>query len=95
MKISSFLSVQNTSNLSNLFHGQTQAEYYLVGPKIVLMVLYSIFSETISSSSLPLSLNHNCTEPVIFHTGSVSGLVNKMSHIPTSSSPTGKCLKLQ
>ena len=30
---------QNTNNLSNL---QAQAEYYLVGPNIILMALYSI-----------------------------------------------------
>ena len=37
---------QNTNNLSNLFHDhdQTQAEYYLVGPNIILMALYSINS---------------------------------------------------
>ena len=35
---------QNTNNLSNLFHGQAQAEYYLVGPNIILMALYSINS---------------------------------------------------
>ena len=32
---------QNTSNLSNL---QAQAEYYLVGPNIILIALYSINS---------------------------------------------------
>ena len=35
---------QNTNNLSNLFHGQAQAEYYLVGPNMILMALYSINS---------------------------------------------------
>ena len=35
---------QNTNNLSNLFHGQAQADYYLVGPNIILMALYSINS---------------------------------------------------
>ena len=35
---------QNTNNLSNLFHGQAQAEYYLVGSNIILMALYSINS---------------------------------------------------
>ena len=40
--ISLFLNVQTTNNLSKLFHGQTQAEYYPVGPKIILMALYSI-----------------------------------------------------
>ena len=39
---------QNTNNLSNLFHGQAQAEYYLVGSNIILMALYSI-----NSLSLP------------------------------------------
>ena len=34
--------LQNTNNLSNLFQGQTQADY-LVGPKIILMALCSIF----------------------------------------------------
>ena len=32
---------QNTNNLSNL---RAQAEYYLVGPNIILMALYSIYS---------------------------------------------------
>ena len=35
---------QNTNNLLNLFHGQAQAEYYLLGPNIILMALYSINS---------------------------------------------------
>ena len=35
--------VQNTNNLSNLVHGQAQEEYYLVGPNIILIALYSIF----------------------------------------------------
>ena len=37
---------QNTNNLnlSNLFHGQSQTEYYLVGSNIILMALYSINS---------------------------------------------------
>ena len=34
---------QNKNNLSNLFHGQAQAEYYLIGSNIILMALYSIF----------------------------------------------------
>ena len=33
---------QNTNNLSNLFHVQAEAEYYLVGPNIIMMALYSI-----------------------------------------------------
>ena len=52
---------QNTNNLSNLFHGQALAEYYLVGPHIILMALCSI-----NSYSLPL--NHDFTEPVFSHT---------------------------
>ena len=32
---------QNTNNLSNLFHGQTEAEYYMIGLNIILMALYS------------------------------------------------------
>ena len=35
---------QIKNNLSNLFHGQAQAENYLVGPNIILMALYSIYS---------------------------------------------------
>ena len=35
---------QITNNLSNLFHGQAQAEYYLVGSNIILMALDSINS---------------------------------------------------
>ena len=35
---------KNTKNLSNLFHGQAQAEYYLVGPNRNLMALYFINS---------------------------------------------------
>ena len=30
---------QNTNNLLNLFHGQAQVEYYLVGPNIVFMIV--------------------------------------------------------
>ena len=56
---------QNKNNLSNLFHGQAQAEYYLVGPNIILIALYSI-------NSLFLPLNHDFTEPVISHTSSAS-----------------------
>ena len=52
---------QNTNNLSNIFHGQAQAEYYLVGPNIILMVLCSI-------NSYSLHLNHDFTEPVFSHT---------------------------
>ena len=33
---------QNKINLSNLFHGKAQAEYYLVSPNIILMALYSV-----------------------------------------------------
>ena len=40
-----------------------------------------------------LPLNHHFTEPVIFHTNSAPGMVNKMNHIPTLPS-TGKCPKL-
>ena len=35
--------VQNTNNLSNLFHGQAQAENYLVCQNIIPVALYSIF----------------------------------------------------
>ena len=35
---------QIKNKLLNLFHGQAQAEYYLVGPNIILMALYSINS---------------------------------------------------
>ena len=34
---------QNKNKLSNLFHVQAQAEFYLVGPKIIIISLYSIF----------------------------------------------------
>ena len=33
---------QNTNKLLNLFHGQAEAEYYLVDPNAILMALYSI-----------------------------------------------------
>ena len=33
---------QNTNNLSNLFRGQAQAEYFLIDPNIIPMALYSI-----------------------------------------------------
>ena len=33
---------QKTNNLLNLFHGQAEPEYYLVGPNAILMALYSI-----------------------------------------------------
>ena len=36
--------VQSTNNFSNLFHGQAQAEYYMVGLNIAnSMALYSTF----------------------------------------------------
>ena len=78
--ISPFLNAQNTNNRSNQFHGQTQAEYYLVGPRIILM-------------SIVYTLNHYFIKQVIFHTNSASGMVNKMNPIPTLSS-AGKCPKL-
>ena len=31
---------QDKNNLSNLFHGQAQEEYYLIGTNIILMTLY-------------------------------------------------------
>ena len=31
---------QDKSNLPNLFHGQAQEEYYLIGTNIILMTLY-------------------------------------------------------
>ena len=34
---------QNKNKISNLFHVQAQAEFYLVGPKIIIMALYSVF----------------------------------------------------
>ena len=73
---------QNTNNLSNLFHGQAQAEYYLVGPNIILMAL-AIYILLIHYS---LPLNHDFTEPIFSHTGSTSDMVNKLNHIPTLSS---------
>ena len=45
--------IQNRSNVSNLFHGQSRAKY-LIGPKIMLMALYSILLQTINSLLLPL-----------------------------------------
>ena len=33
---------QNTNNLSNLFYGQAEAKYFLAGPNIILMSLYSV-----------------------------------------------------
>ena len=60
---------ENKRNFSNIFHGQTrrlymkgtkistlvfQGKYYLVGPKIILMVLYSIFLQSDNSSFPPL-----------------------------------------
>ena len=73
---------QNTNNLSNLFHGQAQAEYYLVGPNIILMAL-AIYILLIHYS---LPLNHDFTEPIFSHTSSTSDMVNKLNHIPTLSS---------
>ena len=41
--------IENANKLSkpfydqNIFYVQTQVKYYLVGPKIILMALYSIF----------------------------------------------------
>ena len=78
---------ESTNNLSNLFLGQAQAEYYLVGQNIILMALYFInslfppFEWWLYRTSI-LPQNH-C----------FSDIVNKMNHIPTLSS-TGKCSKL-
>ena len=80
---------QNANNLSNLFHGQAQEEYYVVGPNIILIALYSC--ELLIHYSLPL--NHDFTEPVFSHTSSASGMVNKMNQIPTLPS-TVKCPEL-
>ena len=53
--ISPFLNVQTTNNLSNLFPGQDQAEYYLLGPRIILITaLYSTFLQTINPLFPPL-----------------------------------------
>ena len=60
-----------------------EAKYYLVGPKVILMAVYSC--KLIIHYSLPL--NNHSTEPVIFHTNCVPSLVNKMNLIPTFSSP--------
>ena len=59
---------------------------YLVDPNMILMALYSC--KELIHYFFPL--NHNFTEPVFSQTSSFSGMVNKMNHIPTSSS-TGKC----
>ena len=37
-----------------LLHGQSQAKYYLICPKIYIMTLYSIFLQTIKSLFPPL-----------------------------------------
>ena len=50
-----FLNVQTTKNFWNLFLGLTQTEYYLVGPKIIVMALYYIFLQTINSLLPPLT----------------------------------------
>ena len=44
-------------------------------------------------AKLTLPLNHDFTEPVIFHTRSDSGMVNKMNLIPTLFT-TGKCPRI-
>ena len=38
----------------NLLHEQTQTEYYLIGPKILIMVLYSTFLQIINLVFSPL-----------------------------------------
>ena len=75
---------QNTSNLSNL---QAQAEYYLVGPNIILMALYSI------NSLFPPFESWLHRTSILPHKQCFSDMVSKMNHIPTLSS-TGKCPKL-
>ena len=75
---------QNTNNLSNL---QAQAEYYLVGPNIILMALYSINSLFPPFESW---LHRTSNLP---HKQCFSDMVNEMNHIPTLSS-TRKCPKL-
>ena len=52
--------------------------------------IFYILANLVIHYSLPL--NHHLVEPVIFHTNSVSGMVNKIRHIPTLSF-TGKCPK--
>ena len=64
---------------------------YLVCPKILLMVIYSIILLTSNSLSPPLESYH-FTEPVIFHASCTPGMVNKMNNIPTLSS-FGNCPK--
>ena len=78
---------QNTNNLSNIFYGQAQAEYYLVGPNIIFMALYSI-----NSLFPPLESRLQRTRNLP-HKQCFSDMVNKMNHIPTLSS-TGKFPKL-
>ena len=68
-----------------------EAKYYLVGPKVIIMALYSIFLQTDSSVFLPL--DNQFTEPVIFHTRCAPGMGNKMNPITTLSS-NGNCPKL-
>ena len=78
---------QNTNNLSNLFHGQAQAEYYLVGPNIIFMALYSI------NSLFPPFESRLQRTSNLPHKQCFSDMVNKMNHILTLSS-TAKFPKL-
>ena len=71
-----------------------EAKYYLVGPRILLMVIYSIFSQTGKPNSWfpPLEYYH-FTWLVTFHTSCAPGMVNKMDPMPSLSS-FGNCPKL-
>ena len=64
------------------------AKYYLVGPKITLMVRHSIFLQVITHYSFPL--NNHLTEPVSFHSGCTPCMAKKVNSMPTLSY-TGDC----
>ena len=82
---------QNKNNLSNLFHGQAEAEYYLIGSNIILMAYILYSCKLLIYYSLPL--NYDFTEPVFSPSSSASGMVNKINYILNLSS-IGKCPKL-
>ena len=63
----------------------TEAKFYLVGPKIILMALYSIFLQTNNSTFPPLEFSTQAV-PLL-------SMVNKINSIPTLSS-TGNYPKL-
>ena len=58
-----------------------QAKYYLVGPTILIMVIYSILSKTGRPNALfPPLQSYHFTELAIFHTSCVPGMETVLNY---------------